>query len=118
VGAVNCASCHRKDPREQVRAHRVDILCRACHVINDEEHPDPENAKKRIIEPFAPNANPERFRDPMHVERYFHTNCMMMLKRDCTVQEKGDLITWLLSVEGGTVIPPAPDPSRRGLEDD
>jgi hypothetical protein len=118
VGAVNCASCHRKDPREQVRAHRVDILCRACHVINDEEHPDPEKAKKRIIEPFAPQANPERFHDQTRVERYFHTNCMMMLRRDCTAQEKGDLITWLLTVEGGTVIPPGPDPARRVAEDD
>jgi hypothetical protein len=43
---------------------------------------------------------------------------MMMLRRDCTAQEKGDLITWLLTVEGGTVIPPGPDPARRVAEDD
>src|SRR5262245_43150210 len=45
VGAISCASCHRKDPREQILAHKVDILCRACHVINDEEHPTPKEAK-------------------------------------------------------------------------
>ena len=115
VGAVSCASCHRKDPREQVRAHRVDILCRACHVINDADHPDPKSAKKRFIEPFAPHANPERFRDYAHVEKFFHTNCMMMLKRDCTAREKGDLLTWLLTVEGDPVIAP-PDPRRRVQE--
>lgn len=108
VGAVSCASCHRKDPREQIRAHRVDILCRACHVINDEEHPDPEHAKKRIIEAFAPGANPERFHDPGLVEKYFGTNCLMVLKRQCTAQEKGDLISWLVSVEGPAVLSPLP----------
>jgi len=108
VGAVSCASCHRKDPREQIRAHRVDILCRACHVINDEEHPDPLHAKKRIIEAFAPGANPERFHDRDLVERYFGTNCLMLLKRECTPQEKGDLISWLLSVEGPAVLSPLP----------
>ena len=48
VGAVSCASCHRKDPREQVKAHKVDILCRACHVINDEEHPSPKRGEAAL----------------------------------------------------------------------
>jgi hypothetical protein len=112
VGAVSCSSCHRKDPREQIRAHRVDILCRACHVINDEEHPDPSHAKKRIIEPFTPGANAERFRNLSQVDKYFKTNCLMLLKRECTAQEKGDLIAWLLTIEGGTVVPEPPDPAR------
>lgn len=113
VGAVNCASCHRNNPREQIRAHRTDILCRACHVINDEEHPDPEHAKKRLIDPFTPGANPKRFADFEVVERYFKTNCLMLLKRECTAREKGDLLTYLLSVEGSAI--EAPDPTA-GLE--
>jgi hypothetical protein len=100
VGAISCASCHRKDPREQIRAHKVDILCRACHVINDEEHPMPKEAKLRYIEPFAPHANPERFSDSVHVEKFFKLNCMMVLKRECTPVEKGDIIAWLLTVDG------------------
>jgi hypothetical protein len=111
VGAVSCASCHRKDPRDQIRAHRVDILCRACHVINDEEHPDPEQAKKRVIEPFAPGANPKRFADYDLVEKFFRTNCQMVLKRACTATEKGDLIAYLLSVEGPPIHPPDPEPA-------
>jgi hypothetical protein len=78
----------------------VDILCRACHVINDEEHPEPKRAKLRYIEPFAPHANPERLSDAERVEEFFKLNCSMVLKRECTPQEKGDLIAWLLSVEG------------------
>jgi len=105
VGAVSCASCHRKDPREQVRAHKVDILCRACHVINDQEHPTPKEAKLRYIEPFAPNANVERFSDAQHVEKFFKLNCMMVLKRECTAVEKGDLIAWLLTVDGEAQYP-------------
>jgi hypothetical protein len=105
VGAVSCASCHRKNPREQIKAHRVDILCRACHVINDQEHPEPKEAKVRYIEPFAPHANPQRFTDYTHVEKFFKRNCTMVLKRECTAQEKGDLITWLLTVEGEALYP-------------
>jgi hypothetical protein len=105
VGAVSCASCHRKDPREQIKAHRVDILCRACHVINDEEHPKPKEAKLRYIEPFAPHANPERFSDSEHVEKFFKLNCAMVLKRECTPLEKGDLIAWLLTVDGEALYP-------------
>ena len=105
VGAVTCASCHRKDPREQVRAHKMEILCRACHVINDEEHPVPKEAKVRYIEPFAPHANPERFSDHVRVEKFFKVYCTMVLKRECTPQEKGDLIAWLLTVEGEALYP-------------
>jgi hypothetical protein len=105
VGAVSCASCHRKDPREQIRAHKTEILCRACHVINDEEHPEPKEAKLRYIEPFAPHANPEHFTDSVHVEKFFKVNCTMVLKRECTPLEKGDLITWLLTVEGEAQYP-------------
>jgi hypothetical protein len=68
IGMVSCASCHRKDPREQIVPHRVDILCRACHVINDEEHPEPKRAKSRYIEPFAPHANPQRLSDAGHAK--------------------------------------------------
>ena len=105
IGAVSCASCHRKNPREQIKAHRVDILCRACHVINDEEHPVPKEAKVRYIEPFAPHAHPERFSDYAHVEKFFKRNCTTVLQRECTAQEKGDLITRLLTVEGEALYP-------------
>ena len=78
-----------------VVAHRTDIPCRACHVINDWEHPDPRHAKKRCIEPFAPSANPQRLHDPERVEAFLKLNCNLLLKRECTAREKGDIITWL-----------------------
>lgn len=100
VGVWSCASCHLKDPRYSVLAHRTDIPCRACHVINDWEHPDPKHAKKRCIEPFAPSANPHRLDDAQRVETFLKLNCLLLLKRECTAREKGDVITWMRSVQG------------------
>src|SRR5207344_1675410 len=100
AGVWSCSSCHLKDPRFSVRAHRTDIPCRACHVINDWEHPDPKHAKKRCIEPFAPSANAHRLDDPQRVETFLKLNCVLLLKRECTALVKGDVITWMRSVQG------------------
>ncbi len=99
LGEVGCVTCHLQDPRRSVMRHRTKIPCRACHVIDDTEHVDPENAKKREITAFAPVANPRRFTDPDLVERWFRLNCSYVLKRSCTVVEKGNLLAWLLSFD-------------------
>lgn len=99
VGEVSCASCHLKDPRRAVLRHRTKILCRACHVIDESEHPDPKGAKKRIIDAFSPVAFGKRFTDFDSTQKWFKLNCTYVLKRDCTDLEKGDLISWLLSFE-------------------
>lgn len=100
VGMWSCASCHLKDPRYLVLAHRTDIPCRACHVINDWEHPDPKHAKKRCIEPFAPSANAKRLQDAQRAETFLKVNCLLLLKRECTAREKGDVVSWMLSLKG------------------
>ena len=101
LGEVGCVSCHLPDPRRTVMRHRTKIPCRACHVIDDTEHPDPGNAKKREIEAFAPTANRRRFTDPELVGKWFQLNCRYVLKRPCTAVEKGNLLTWLLSFDRG-----------------
>lgn len=100
AGIWSCASCHLKDPRYSVRAHRTDIPCRACHVINDWEHPDPKHAKKRVIDAFAPSANSIRLSDGHRVENFLKLNCLLLMQRECTTKEKGDVIAFLLSFEG------------------
>lgn len=99
LGEVGCISCHLQDPRRSVMRHRTKIPCRACHVIDDAEHADPVNAKKREIDAFAPVANPRRFTDPETVENWFRVNCNFVLKRSCTAVEKGNLIAWLLGFD-------------------
>jgi hypothetical protein len=101
IGEVGCVSCHLQDPRRSVMRHRTKIPCRACHVINDAEHVDPVNAKKREIDAFAPVANPHSFTDPEIVEKWFQLNCDYVLKRSCTAVEKGNLLAWLLSLQRG-----------------
>ena len=101
VGEVGCVSCHLADPRRSILRHRTRILCRACHVIDDREHVDPEHAKKREIDAFAPVAHPRRFTDYDTVEKWFSLNCNYLLKRLCTAVEKGNLIAWLVSLGSG-----------------
>ncbi|MGQ0579580.1 MAG: DUF1924 domain-containing protein [Betaproteobacteria bacterium] len=95
LGFVSCASCHLPDPRELIIAHQSKILCRACHVINDEEHPNPKKAKVRKIQPLAPSANMKRLTDPQTVEDFLRVNCTLVFKRECTAKEKGDVLVWL-----------------------
>lgn len=99
VGAINCASCHMADPREEIIAHKSKVLCRQCHVINDSEHPYPKDAKLRKIPPLAPSANPKRLTDFDHVEAFLKPNCEMVFGRVCTAKEKGDVLSWIISVE-------------------
>jgi len=99
VGAINCASCHMADPREEIIAHRSKVLCRQCHVINDAEHPHPKDAKLRKIAPLAPSANPKRLTNFDHVESFLKPNCEMVFGRVCTAKEKGDVLSWIISLE-------------------
>jgi hypothetical protein len=105
VGAVSCVSCHRKNPREQISAHRTAILCRARLVIDDDKHPAPKQAKVGYTEPVAPHATPKRFSEYIPVEQFFECSCQMVLERECTAREKGDLIAWLRTLEGEALYP-------------
>lgn len=73
---VSCTTCHTTDPRQtgKTRANKA-------------------------IEPLAPAANPQRLTDGSKVEKWFRRNCGDVLGRNCTAVEKGDFITWLLSVK-------------------
>ncbi len=72
--------------------------CAACHTE------DPKNAGKHIeskkpIKPLAPTANPERFTDVNKIEANFSKHCREVYSRDCTASEKGNFLTYLLSVK-------------------
>jgi hypothetical protein len=75
-GDWSCASCHTDDPRQPGK-----------HAVTE-----------KPIKPLAPAANPERFTDAKKVAKWFKRNCNDVLERACTVQEKGDLLTYLLSL--------------------
>jgi len=72
--------------------------CTGCHTDNLKA--SGKHAKTgKVIEPLAPVANPIRLSDPAKVEKWFKRNCNDVLQRACTAQEKGDVMTWLVSIK-------------------
>ena len=72
--------------------------CAACHTDNPKSAGRNEKTGKEIL-PLAPVANRERLADPAKVEKWFKRNCQDVLERACTAQEKGDFLSYLLSVK-------------------
>lgn len=73
----SCSTCHTTDPRKAGR-----------HTVTG-----------KAIKPMAPASNPARFTDSAKVEKWFKRNCRDVFNRECTAQEKGDVITWLRSIK-------------------
>ena len=48
-----------------------------------------------LIEPMAPSVNPERLTERRKVNKWFLRNCKWTYGRECTAQEKGDILLWL-----------------------
>lgn len=69
--------------------------CTSCHTSNLKQ-PGETRAGKRI-EPMAASVNPKRFTDAADVAKWFKRNCGDVLGRECTAQEKGDVLAYLLS---------------------
>lgn len=74
----------------------ADWSCSTCHT-NDPRGGGRHAVTSKSIEPLSPLANPARFSDAAKVEKWFKRNCRDVLKRECTVAEKGDLLTFLMS---------------------
>lgn len=69
----SCTSCHTADPKQAGR-HRV---------------------TGKAIQPMAPSVNPDRLSDVGQVRKWLLRNCKWTLGRECTAQEKGNLLIWL-----------------------
>ena len=69
--------------------------CTVCHTKNPRAHGRTRTGK--VIKPMAVSVNPERFTDPRKVAKWFRRNCRTVLGRECTPQEKGDFITFMMS---------------------
>lgn len=74
VRTPSCMSCHTADPRQPGR-----------------------NAKTgRPIDPVAVSVDPRRYTDAGQVDKHFTRDCKSVLGRDCTMQERGDYITFMM----------------------
>jgi cytochrome c553 len=73
----SCASCHSAVPNKTTQ-----------HIVTG-----------KTILPLAPAANDKRFTDAAKSEKWFKRNCKDVLARECTSQEKVDIIAWLLTIK-------------------
>ena len=81
--------------------HGGEWSCASCHTAN------PLAAGKhaktgKTIAPLAPAANPERFTSLATAEKWFKRNCNDVIGRECTAQEKGDVLAYLTQLRPGS----------------
>ena len=74
---LSCSSCHGAVPTKASR-----------HAISEKR-----------IEPLAPGFNDQRFTDRPKVEGWFRINCKDVMARECTAQDKADILAWLMSLK-------------------
>jgi hypothetical protein len=72
---MSCTTCHTSDLTKEGKHHKTG----------------------KLIKPMAPSVNPERFTDAKKIEKWFRRNCNDVWGRECTAQEKGDILEFLLS---------------------
>ena len=76
----------------------AELSCASCHT--DSPKAEGKHVKtNKLIAPMTPSVNPKRFSDAANVEKWFKRNCNDVLSRACTTQEKGDFMTYVLSVK-------------------
>lgn len=78
--------------------HGQEWSCASCHGNMPTQVGQHASTSKRI-EPLAPAANAERFTNPSKVEKWFRRNCKDVLSRECTVNEKADVLAWLMTLK-------------------
>ncbi len=103
------AKKHDKNSKLSVEAGRAfylkkvvvngkELSCSTCHTdnpVNTGKH----NETGKPIKPLAISANPDRFSDIQKVEKNFSKHCHDLYGKDCSAQDKGDYLTYILSVK-------------------
>ncbi|MCP5162173.1 MAG: DUF1924 domain-containing protein [Hahellaceae bacterium] len=70
--------------------------CTTCHGA-DLKKPGQHVKTKKAIEPMAPSANATRLRKQAEIEKWLLRNCKWTFGRECSAQEKGDMLVFLQS---------------------
>lgn len=77
--------------------HGREWSCASCHG-NPPTQTGRHAATGKSIAPLAPAFNPERFTDAAKTEKWFRRNCNDVVGRECTVAEKADVLSWLMTI--------------------
>ncbi len=77
---------HNKSPtsRSCASCHGSDLTTSGKHIKTH-----------KVIQPMAPSASPDRFAKQKKIEKWFYRNCKWTWGRECSVQEKGDILRYL-----------------------
>ncbi len=78
--------------------HGGEWSCASCHGTPPTSPGKHASTGKRI-EPLAPAFNPMAFTDQAKVEKWFRRNCKDVLSRECSAQEKADVLAYLTSLK-------------------
>ena len=76
-GEWSCASCHGTLPTGQGK----------------------HASTSKAIAPLAPAFNAKAFTDTAKVDKWFKRNCKDVLSRECSAQEKADVMAYLISLK-------------------
>jgi hypothetical protein len=68
--------------------------CSLCHTT-DLKRTGKHATTGKVIEPLAPSVNPKRLTDAKEIEKWLARNCKWTVGRECTPQEKGDVLTMI-----------------------
>lgn len=69
--------------------------CTSCHT-NSLDSTGRHEKTGKLIEPMARSVNPDRLTDAKKMRKWFLRNCKWTYGRECTAQEKGDILFWLI----------------------
>jgi len=75
-----------------------EMSCSACHT-NDPTKEGKHVDTGKPIKPVAISANPDSFSDVKKVEKNFSTHCRDLYRKDCAALDKGNFLTYMLSVK-------------------
>lgn len=84
----------RSFPGKQPYVERSCTSCHGTELMRSGQHV----RTKKTIDAMAPSANADRLTDIKKVRKWLKRNCKWTVGRECSVQEKGDLLAYLSSL--------------------
>ncbi|MDM8568633.1 DUF1924 domain-containing protein [Thiotrichales bacterium HSG1] len=73
--------------------------CTTCHTA-DLRNEGKHARTGKVIKPLAPSANPKRLTKLKKIRKWFKRNCKWTVGRECTAQEKGDILLFIQNFNG------------------
>lgn len=78
--------------------HGKDVSCASCHG-SVPTGPGKHSSTGKVLEPLSPVSNSKAFTDSAKINKWFRRNCNDVVGRECSAQEKADVIAFLISLK-------------------